>query len=980
MANNKEQIKELTERLEEGVKAVFESDKYEEYLRVMSKFYNYSYRNTLLIALQKPEATRVAGYEAWKTKFGRHVNKGEKAIKILAPAPYRTKKEMEIIDQVTQMPVRREDGSILTEEVEVTIPAFRVANVYDVSQTSGRPLPSLFDNIEGDVKGFERFYKAVESVSPAPISFEPMTDKDGYYHQVDKRIALREGMSERQTAAAAIHEISHATLHALDMAHLKESLKARGKDQRTMEVEAESIAYVVCQRYGIETGENSFGYIAMWSKNKTLPELQASLKVIRDTASDIIGRIDERLAELEREEIRALAEEREKEEELLSGEEDRYGIYQIVDGTRADDFQFMGMDAFDRQGIPVLREDYQLVYSGILGEEDSLDSIFEKFNLDRPEDFKGHSLSVSDIVLLHEDGRNTAHFVDSFGFREVPDFLILSEERVYTLLSGDKPDKYFMIQRSEEGFDYSFYDAEYQLLDGGIITNADQPMENAIRDKLGSAGLQISGRIEDVDAFRERVEAVEIEKINETVHRRINQDSKEAEDGTKSEDERTSQISESKEKSEGTAIPSEQEKAISLPHIEFYVAECEDVHDMGEYCTYPDIQSAVNKYNEILDDPRRRYLGNGMGIIYHGENNDVYNNSECCLVSDRVVCGNVLDSLPGLGEKQEVREALSAFHDAFPDFRYKMPKYEKESVTVQISAENLAVRIDRLAHEFDPYHYQDCLDGQDDLVQEITYNLYTGGTKHYLSQLDDIIGEGGSLASEADKLKEQLAVFEPVVPTGKEPVARVDFCDSKEFTFQKYMPIGAFDEAVAEMDRVLSERNAGKDEDNIETSSVRFIVYYPDDGKMQRLRDTIEVGRGNGGFISAYKMQTEYKLTDENWLAYKRGQGQAAYDSFVSGLANIKDNVLPYLQSFCNEQERASTHAETSQIVPIEVDGKKHMRQSYLSESSKNVSRGTNQTASSRGRRSIHERLASNKAKIETQPGKGNPVKGVERT
>lgn len=980
MANNKEQIKELTERLEEGVKAVFESDKYEEYLRVMSKFYNYSYRNTLLIALQKPDATRVAGYEAWKTKFGRHVNKGEKAIKILAPAPYRTKKEMEVIDQVTQMPVRREDGSIMTEEVEVTIPAFRVANVYDVSQTSGRPLPSLFDNIEGDVKGFERFYKAVESVSPAPISFEPMTDKDGYYHQVDKRIALREGMSERQTAAAAIHEISHAMLHALDMAHLKESLKARGKDQRTMEVEAESIAYVVCQHYGIETGENSFGYVAMWSKNRTLPELQASLKIIRDTASDIIGRIDERLAELEREEVQALAEEREKEEDLLSGEGNRYGIYQIVDGTRADDFQFMGMDVFDRQGIPVLREDYQLVYSGILGEEDSLDSIFEKFNLDRPEDFKGHSLSVSDIVLLHENGTNTAHFVDSFGFREVTEFLSLSEERVYTLLSGDKPEKYFMIQMSDEGFDYSFYDAEYRLLDGGIITNTDRPMENAIRDILGGAGLQISGRANDVDAFRERVEEVEREKINEVAHSRKNHDSRESEDVTKSEDERTSQISESKEKSGGTAIPEEQEKAISQPHIEFYVAECEDVHDMGEYCTYPDIRSAVNKYKEILDDPKRRYLGNGMGIIYHGEVNDVYNNSECCLVSDRVVCGNVLDSLIGLGEKQEVREALSALHDAFPDFRYKMPKYEKESSPVQMSAENLAVRLDRLAHDFDPYHYQDCLDGQDDLVQEITYNLYTGGTKHYLSQLDDMISVGGSLATEADKLKDQLLAFEPVVPTGKEPVARVDFCDSKEFTFQKYMPIGAFDEAVAEMDRVLSERNAGKDENNIETSSVRFIVYYPDDGKMQRMRDTIEVGRGNGGFISAYKMQTEYKLTDENWLAYKRGQGQAAYDSFVGVLSNIKDNVLPYLQSFCNGQERAATHAETTQTVPIEVDRKEHMRQSYLTESSKNVSRGTNQMACPGGRRSIHERLASNKAKIEAQPGKGNPVKGVERT
>lgn len=980
MANNKEQIKELTERLEEGVKAVFESDKYEEYLRVMSKFYNYSYRNTLLIALQKPDATRVAGYEAWKTKFGRHVNKGEKAIKILAPAPYRTKKEMEVIDQVTQMPVRREDGSIMTEEVEVTIPAFRVANVYDVSQTSGRPLPSLFDNIEGDVKGFERFYKAVESVSPAPISFEPMTDKDGYYHQMDKRIALREGMSEHQTAAAAIHEISHATLHALDMAHLKESLKARGKDQRTMEIEAESIAYVVCQRYGIETGENSFGYIAMWSKNKTLPELQASLKVIRDTASDIIGRIDERLAELEREEIRALAEEREKEEELLSGEGSRYGIYQIVDGTRADDFQFMGMDVFDRQGIPVLREDYQLVYSGILGEEDSLDSIFEKFNLDRPEDFKGHSLSVSDIVLLHEDGRNTAHFVDSFGFREVPEFLSLSEERVYTLLSGSKPEKYFMIQRSDEGFDYSFYDAEFRLLDGGIITNTDQPMETTIRDMLGGAGLQMLGRINDVDAFRERVKAVEKEKINEAVHSQKNHDSKEAEGVTKSEDDRTSRILESESKTEGMDIPAEQEKTSTLSHIEFYVAECEDVHDMGEYHTYPDIQTAVNKYKEILDDPRRRYLGNGMGVIYHGEDNDVYSNSECCFVSDRVVCGNVLDSLPGFGEKQEVREALSALHDAFPDFRYKMPKYEKESGTMQMSVEDMAVRIDRLAHDFDPYHYQDCLEGQDDLVQEITYNLYTGGTKHYLSQLDDMISEGGSLATEADKLKEQLTAFEPVVPTEKEPVARVDFCDSKEFTFQKYMPIGAFDEAVAEIDRVLSERNAGKDENSIETSSVRFIVYYPDDGKMQRLRDTIEVGRGNGGFISSYKMQTEYKLTDENWLAYKRGQGQAAYDSFVSVLTNIKDNVLPYLQIFCNEQERDKVRAETAQTVPMEVDGKDHMGQSYSPETGSKVNRRTNQTASPGGRRSIHERLASNKAKIEALPGKRNPVKGVERT
>lgn len=424
MAERKDQMKELTDRLKEGGRQVFESGKYEEYLRVMSKFHHYSYRNTLLIAMQRPDATMVAGYESWKKKFGRQVNKGEKAIKILAPSPYRTKKKMEVIDRNTQKPVRREDGTILTEEVEVTVPAFRVTNVFYVAQTSGRPLPSLFENIDGDVKGFENFFEAVKTISPVPIGFEPMSDKDGYYHQVDKRIALREGMSERQTAAAAIHEISHAMLHALDMERLPESLKERGKDKRTMEVEAESIAYVVCQRYGIETGANSFGYIAMWSKDKTLPELQASLKIIRDTASDMIGKIDEKIRELE------LAEDMEQENILLTGSGDRYGIYQIAEGSSAEAFAFMGMDFVESQGMNVCREDYRLVYNGILGPEDTLDSIYEKFNIDRPEDFRGHSLSVSDIVLIHSERDNKAYYVDSFGFREVKDFLNRSEGQI----------------------------------------------------------------------------------------------------------------------------------------------------------------------------------------------------------------------------------------------------------------------------------------------------------------------------------------------------------------------------------------------------------------------------------------------------------------------------------------------------------------------------------------------------------------------
>ena len=836
----------------------------------------------------------------------------------------------------------------MTEEVEVTIPAFRVANVFDVSQTTGRPLPSLFDNIEGDVRNFEHFFEAVKSVSPVPVGFEIMADKDGFYHQVEKRIALRDGMSERQTMAAIIHEISHATLHALDIEHLQESLKERGKDQRTMEVEAESIAYVVCQHYGIETGENSFGYIAMWSKNKTLPELQASLKVIRDTASDLIGRIDEKVVELEKAANQELKGERDKEEELLNGEGKRYGIYQIESGTRADDFKFTRKAEFDRQGIKVLREDYKLVYSGMMLEGDSLDSIYEKFNMERPEDFRGHSLSVSDIVVIHEDGKNTAYFVDSFGFREISDFLNLSEERVYSLTGAERPEKYLSIQQSEEGFDYSFYDEDYKLLNGGIISNAEQPMENAIRDILRDAGLQIEDRVEDTDTFMDRVaesEKAEIEKSIAPVQEE----------------------------------PVSAEYGRTLAHIEFYVAECEEFHDMGEFRTYSDIESAVKKYQEILDDPRRLYKGNGMGIIYHGEKDDIYNNSECCLVSKRVVCGNGLDQT-GLGEKSEVREALRMLHEAFPDFHYKMPKYEKEAEVALMSAEDIAVRIDRLAHDFAPYHYPERLNGQMNLIQDITYSLYIGGAKHYLSLLDEMIRGGGSLATEADKLREQLLAFEPVVSADKEPVVRVDSCDSKEFTFKKYMSIDAFDDAVKNMDLALSERNAGKAENKIETGTIQFTVYYPDDGKMAKLREAIDVGYGDGGFFSTLRFQVEDRLTDENWIAYESRKGQAALDEFVSTLINIKDNVLPHLQTFCRESKGVQVHAETADIMPEEMSGKSTAVTSYSPDNSGKGRENDNQVVGQNGRRSIHDRLASNKAKIQKQSGKGNPVKGVERT
>ena len=294
-----QQVQDLTQQLEEGVKSVFESEKYAQYLKVMSHFTHYSVNNTILIAMQTGgKASMVAGYTAWQKNFGRQVNRGEKAIKIFAPMTYKRKKEVDMIDQATGQPLRNPDGSVRKEIIEVTVPSFRVTNVFDISQTSGPPLPTLVDELEGNVERYQDFVQAIRNISPVPVGFEEMEGKDGYYHQVEKRIAINEDMSETQTMAAMIHELAHAKLHALDPNNLKESAKARGKDQRTMEVEAESIAAVVSSYFGIDTSANSWGYVASWSRNKELPELTASLQVIKDTAGEIITGISEEMEEM----------------------------------------------------------------------------------------------------------------------------------------------------------------------------------------------------------------------------------------------------------------------------------------------------------------------------------------------------------------------------------------------------------------------------------------------------------------------------------------------------------------------------------------------------------------------------------------------------------------------------------------------------------------------------------------------------------
>lgn len=297
MAENKnaQQVREITDKLEQGIKELFESERFKEYLRTMSKFYNYSFNNTLLIAMQKPEATYVAGYTSWQRNFDRQVMKGEKGIKILAPAPYKAQEEREKIDPLTQKPVIGADGKTVTETVEVLRPAFKVVSVFDVSQTDGKELPDIIvDELKGTVENYEAFFDALRQESPVPISFEDIPGgAKGFFSPVESRIAIQEGMSEIQTVKTAIHEIAHAKLHAV-----KPDEKAAPedkKDRHTKEVEAESVAYTVCQRYGIETSDYSFGYIAGWSSGKETKELKSSLDTIRKTAAEMIEGIDAKL-------------------------------------------------------------------------------------------------------------------------------------------------------------------------------------------------------------------------------------------------------------------------------------------------------------------------------------------------------------------------------------------------------------------------------------------------------------------------------------------------------------------------------------------------------------------------------------------------------------------------------------------------------------------------------------------------------------
>lgn len=981
-----QRVKEITDKLEEGLKELFESEKYKSYLNTMSKFHNYSFNNTLLIAMQKPEATLVAGYKAWQKNFDRHVNKGEKAIRILAPAPYKIKEERDKLDPVTGELLFDENGMPQKENVEITIPAFRPVSVFDVSQTDGKPIPE-FETAEllQTVEGYEDFVKALMEVAPVPIGFEDIPgESKGYFHTEEKRIAVQENMSESQTLKTMVHEVAHSMLHNKE---LNKDMDAPVKDRNTKEVEAESIAYTVCQHFGIDTSDYSFGYIAGWSSGKEMTELKASLDTIRRTASELITGIEGQLQALQlerameqaqekeslllvqttdlseysllnvrgmdaqelvaaladmseddklsvqayleskgawtteianqdtkvfeeyhldvryftdRDEIVDVSKAREQQAEenlsvmekaealigaleanktLFTSEErnlivnyayktddfdktkalaqklaltedkglagaiavmaeaqaeidelpdpmiglyemhdygydwsemlpltkeralelwdDDYPIYLLyVDGseTMADDreeieehggifgiekedwmrehsldrendmeqeneatqpvaeenvsegksqdtykiyqlksddelwqYHFESLESLKVHDLKVEGKNYELKYEGEWTEGMHLEGIYTKFNIDRPEDFTGHSLSVGDIVVLNRAGKETAHFVDSVGFVEVPEFFL---ENVQEQTRGEVAES---IEDGDEIIDLG--DDREAIL--AVIRSS---KENEVQDTSGQYVQKQKPEVE----------------------------------------------------------------------ITLTVAECGEFHNMGEfYENIPTVEEAIALFEKI--PPERMNGIPAIGINLHRAGEDVENDIAIDIAGTKSIDLEVLQYVPDIANEPKAMEVVAELIAKLPDREIDgnlSPELEAkvwEKRMPQLSEEEkLAVEFDRLCFDYDRILYHDTVRNMSENVEELSQEIKTEGTERISDILREIVTEG-VVPEEVERAKELLDKLSEY-----KPLAKVEEVEEQNYNMIDNVLNNGAEKAKKEADRKEMDKPRGR--------------------------------------------------------------------------------------------------------------------------------------------------------------------------
>ena len=667
-----------------------------------------------------------------------------------------------------------------------------------------------------------------------------------------------------------------------------------------------------------------------------------------------------------------------KEANLLLGTRQTFGIYQIKDDSPGENYAFMNMSFIESHGMQIKKEDYKLVYVGELLGNTSLDDIFERFNIDRPKDFRGHSLSVSDIVVLNDGEKVTAHFVDSISFEQLDSFLNL-EEQVLSELAYEVGERYFAIQRTEEGYDYSFYDEDFRLMDGGVYENDEISIEEAAEELLedeGWTGERIRG---DYDQLMEKVE-----EMDEIVMAEIQNSQGEYKPLAKVEE-----LEEANYNMIDNVLNNMPPK--KEPYLEYFAAECDEFHDMGAYEKSTDVNQIAAVYEKYRENPENAYRVCSMGIIYRDPEDSYYDDAEFAIVKGNTVLGNLMDDVRFYGELALVREGIEKIHEALPDYKYVPMRDVREAMYPEkMTTEQLAEALDEIAEAFDPYEYRDHIEPGQDTVQEVILDLQSGNIGSYISYLKDIVEEECEQSVRAGVLIERLKFYEPDISEETEPMVYVNYCEERELIELRCQKFSDLDALVAKQDKEwYADRNPRTNEPTM-TAQMFFTVYYAekDDKMLRQFKSKIDIGTGNGGILSQLKLQNEMKLTDESWLSFMKNKGNEEFQKYLEELTDMQDHVLPYLQSFCSLEEKGVQERREQQIAEKQggLTGRERataetkVKNTRTAGKEASIVRTEDKNVAAKAKKpSIHERLEINKRKIQEKQGKDKPERGADR-
>ena len=667
-----------------------------------------------------------------------------------------------------------------------------------------------------------------------------------------------------------------------------------------------------------------------------------------------------------------------KEANLLLGTRRTFGIYQIKDDSPGENYAFMNMSFIESHGMQIKKEDYKLVYVGELLGNMSLDDIFERFNIDRPKDFRGHSLSVSDIVVLNDGEKVTAHFVDSISFEQLDSFLNL-EEQVLSELAYEVGERYFAIQRTEEGYDYSFYDEDFRLMDGGVYENDEISIEEAAEELLedeGWTGERICG---DYDQLMEKVK-----EMDEVVMAEIQKSQGEYKPLAKVEE-----LEEANYNMIDNVLNNMPPK--KEPYLEYFAAECDEFHDMGAYEKSTDVNQIAAVYEKYRENPENAYRVCSMGIIYRDPEDSYYDDAEFAIVKGNTVLGNLMDDVRFYGELALVREGIEKIHEALPDYKYVPMRDVREAMYPEkMTTEQLAEALDEIAEAFDPYEYRDHIEPGQDTVQEVILDLQSGNIGSYISYLKDIVEEECEQSVRAGVLIERLKFYEPDISEETEPMVYVNYCEERELIELRCQKFSDLDALVAKQDKEwYADRNPRTNEPTM-TAQMFFTVYYAekDDKMLRQFKSKIDIGTGNGGILSQLKLQNEMKLTDESWLSFMKNKGNEEFQKYLEELTDMQDHVLPYLQSFCSLEEKGVQERREQQIAEKQggLTGRERataetkVKNTRTAGKEASIVRTEDKNVAAKAKKpSIHERLEINKRKIQEKQGKDKPERGADR-